>query len=146
MIDTSLITILDFSFRKNSGHVSPFRSSDWIRKNSPAFAPRSHRTTTRSRLAVLPVGYADGYDRALSNLAYVLIKGRRAPVRGRVCMNMIVVDVTDIPGVRPEDEAVLLGAQGSDTVTAEEFAGWIGTINYEAVTRVNPMIERVIVA
>jgi len=67
------------------------------------------RTTRPSRLAVIPIGYYDGYDRGLSNVGHILVRGRRAPVRGRVCMNMTIVDVTDIPGAGLEDEAVLIG-------------------------------------
>lgn len=105
----------------------------------------TYRTTRRSRLAVLPVGYYDGYDRRLSNTAHVLIRGRRAPIRGRVCMNLCVADVTDIPGARVEDEAVLLGSQGRERITAEQLAAWIGTINYEVVTRINPLLPRLVV-
>jgi len=103
---------------------------------------RTFRTTHPSRLAVLPVGYYDGYDRKLSNLAYVLVGGRRAPVRGRICMNMTLVDVTDVPEARTGDEAVLLGAQGDDAVTAEQFAAWADTINYEVTTRIAESIPR----
>lgn len=105
----------------------------------------SFRTTRKSRLAVLPVGYYDGYDRKLSNTAHVLIRGRRAPIRGRVCMNLCVADVTDVPRARIEDEVVLLGSQGRERISAEQLAAWIGTINYEAVTRINPMLPRVVV-
>jgi len=100
--------------------------------------------TQDTRLAVLPVGYYDGYDRRLSSIGYVLIHGRRAPVRGRVCMNMIMVDVTNIPEAALEDEAVLLGRQGSDSVSAETLAGKIGTINYEVVARINPSLPRIV--
>jgi alanine racemase len=101
--------------------------------------------TQDTRLAVLPVGYYDGYDRKLSSIGYVLIRGRRAPVRGRVCMNMIMVDVTNIPEARVEDEVVLLGRQGDDSVSAEVLAGKIGTINYEVVSRINPTLPRIVV-
>lgn len=100
-------------------------------------------TTHPTRLAVLPVGYYDGYDRGMSNLAHVLIRGRRAPVRGRVCMNMIMVDVTDVPGVALEDEVVLLGRQADQTITAEHLADWAQTINYEVVTRIAEHVPRV---
>jgi alanine racemase len=103
------------------------------------------RTSRRTRIAVLPVGYYDGYDRKLSNTAYVLIKGKRAPIRGRVCMNLCMADITDIPGVKPEDEVVLLGKQGKEQVSAEQLAQWIGTINYEVVTRINPALPRIVV-
>jgi len=69
----------------------------------------SYQTTSPSRLAVLPVGYYDGYDRRLSNVAYALVRGQRAPVRGRVAMNMTMIDVTDVPGLQSSDPVVLLG-------------------------------------
>ncbi|MEZ4387345.1 MAG: alanine racemase [Candidatus Krumholzibacteriia bacterium] len=87
-----------------------------------------------SRIAVLPVGYADGYPRALSGRAHVLLGGRRAPVRGRICMNLCMVDVTHVPEVEAGAEAVLLGAQGDDRITAEQLADWLGTIAYEVLT------------
>jgi alanine racemase len=90
-------------------------------------------TSRPSRLAILPLGYNDGYLRALSNRAEVLVRGRRAPQRGRVCMNVTIVDVTDIPGVCPGDEVTLLGAQQGERISAEEVAGWMGTINYEVL-------------
>jgi len=105
----------------------------------------SYRTTRRSRLAVLPVGYWDGYDRGLSNIGRVLVRGQEAPVRGRVCMNMTMVDVTDIPGVGLEDEVVLLGAQGRAQVSAEDLAHLLGSIPYEVLTRINPTRPRVVI-
>ncbi len=102
-------------------------------------------TTTRpSVIAVVPVGYYEGYDRGLSNLSHVLVRGRRAPVRGRVCMNMMMVEVTDIPGVCLGDEVVLLGAQGGERVSAEQLAGWAGTINYEVVARIAGHLPRIV--
>ena len=103
------------------------------------------RTTRPSRIAVLPVGYYEGYDRGLSGVAHVLVRGKRAPVRGRVCMNMCMVDVTDVPGVQPDDEVVLLGSQGDERVSAEQLAAWCGTISYEIVSRVHPALPRVVV-
>jgi len=105
----------------------------------------TYRTTRPSRIAVLPVGYHEGYDRGLSGVAHVLIRGRRAPVRGRVCMNMCMVDVTDIPEVGLEDEAVLLGTQGEERISAEQVAAWCGTIAYEIVSRIHPSLPRVVV-
>ena len=101
----------------------------------------SYKTTRDTRVAIIPIGYYDGYDRHLSNSSYVLIRGHRAKLLGRVCMNIIMVDVTDIPDIELEDEVTLLG----DEITAEMFAGWIGTINYEVTTRVNERIPRVVV-
>jgi alanine racemase len=105
----------------------------------------TYRTTRRSRLAVIPVGYYDGYDRGLSNAGHVLVRGRRAPIRGRVCMNMTIVDVTDIPDAVLEDEAVLIGRQGDELITADMLAGYCGTIHYEIVSRIHPEIPRVLV-
>lgn len=105
----------------------------------------TYRTTRPTRLAVIPVGYYDGYDRSLSNAAYVLIRGKRAPVRGRVCMNFFMVDVTDIPGVKLEDQVTLIGKDGRDKITADQLATLAGTINYEIVSRINPSIPRVVV-
>jgi alanine racemase len=105
----------------------------------------SYITTRESRIAMLPIGYYDGYGRSLSNRGQVLLHGRRAPVCGRVSMNLITVDVTDIPAVQPGDEVVLIGQQGTATVSAEEMAAWLGTIHYEVTTRINPLIPRVVV-
>jgi len=105
----------------------------------------TYQTTRRSRLAILPIGYADGYSRRLSNQSYVLVGGRRAPVRGRVCMNLTMVDVTDVPGAALEDEVVLIGRQGEGRVTAGQLAGWIGTIHYEVVARIHPELPRLVV-
>lgn len=117
-------------------------------KKIPAGTPVSYGLTERvsrdSRVAVVPVGYYDGYDRKLSSVGNVLICGRRCKVLGRVCMNMMVVDVTDAPEAKLEDEVVLLGAQGGEKISAEELAQKIGTINYEVVTRINPLLPRVI--
>jgi alanine racemase len=113
---------------------------------------RTFRTVRETRVAVLPVGYADGYDRGLSNVAKVLIGGQRAAVVGRVAMNMTMIDVTDAPGVRAGDEVVLLGSQAApdggegDRISAEELAGWVGTIHYEVVTRIAERLERRVVA
>ncbi len=101
------------------------------------------RTTRDSRIAVLPVGYYEGYPRALSGVAHVLIDGRRAPLIGRICMNLCMVDVTDVPRVELEDEVVLLGKQGEDSIPVERLAGWAGTIPYEIFARIHPGLPRV---
>ena len=105
----------------------------------------SFRATRETILAVLPLGYFDGYSRAFSNMSHVIIKGQRAPVRGRVAMNFVMTDVTDIPEVQVEDEAVLLGKDGVETITADDLAAWAGTINYEIVTCINPLLPRILV-
>jgi alanine racemase len=119
-------------------------------KKVPANAAIGYGGTYRPRydsvIAVLPVGYYDGYDRKLSNIGHVLIGGKRAPVRGRVCMNILMVDVTGMPEVCLEDEVVLLGRQGDENVSAEQIARWVDTINYEVTTRINERLPRVVVS
>lgn len=105
----------------------------------------TYKTTRRTKLAVLPVGYADGYDRAFGNRAHVLVHRKRAPVIGRVCMNHCMIDVTDIPKTALEDEVVLLGKSEDESITAEKLAEWAGTINYEVVSRISPLLERRVV-
>lgn len=105
----------------------------------------TYRATRPIRVAVLPVGYADGYDRKLGNAAYVLIRGKRAPVIGRVCMNLTMVDISDIPHAGLEEEVVLLGQDGEERVSVETMAEWAGTINYEIVTRISPLFPRRVV-
>ena len=104
----------------------------------------THRTTRNSRIAVLPVGYADGYRRTLGNSGWVLVKGKRAPVLGRVCMNLCMVDVTDIPGLRLEDEVVLLGRSEDEEISAELMGQWMNTINYEVVTGISSYLPRLV--
>jgi alanine racemase len=103
------------------------------------------RATRGTRIAVLPVGYFEGYDRRLSGVAHVLVHGKRAPVRGRVCMNMTMVDVTDVPDAALEDEVVLVGRQGEERISAEQMASWCGTISYEIVSRIHTSLPRVVV-
>ncbi|KKP38204.1 MAG: alanine racemase, alanine racemase [Candidatus Peregrinibacteria bacterium GW2011_GWF2_33_10] len=105
----------------------------------------TYKTTRKTKMAVLPIGYYDGYDRKLSNKGCVLIKGKRAKILGRICMNVTMVDITDIKNVKLEDEAVLLGKQGTDEIPAEEMASWANTINYEITTRINERIRRIVV-
>lgn len=105
----------------------------------------TERVSRPTTIAVLPVGYWDGYDRGLSSIGTVLINGTRCKVIGRICMNIMMVDATDVSEVKAGNEAVLLGKQGGEEITADEIAGKIGTINYEVVTRINPLIQRTIV-
>ena len=104
---------------------------------------RTYTATRPSRIAVLPIGYADGYNRRLSNQAAVLIHGKRAPVVGRVCMDMTMVDVTNIPGVQPGDNAILIGRQGEEHITAQELADLQGTIPYEVLCAIGSRVPRV---
>jgi alanine racemase len=96
------------------------------------------------RVAVLPIGYYDGYDRKLSNSARVLVRGQFAPVIGRIAMNMTMIDVTDIDS-QNDDEVVLIGHQGSHDIRVEELAEKCGTIAYEFLSRINPLLPRVVI-
>jgi alanine racemase len=115
----------------------------WLERDTKVGYGCTFETQRRTRVAILPVGYAEGYDRHLSNCGEVLLNGRRARVLGRVCMNLTVVDVTDIEGVEPGSVATLLGEDGGARITAEEWAAKIGTIQYEVVTRIPTSIPRV---
>ncbi len=104
---------------------------------------RTFVTAAPTTVALVPVGYGDGYHRILSNRGSVLILGQRAPIRGRVCMDQFVVDVSHIAGVRQDDEVVLIGHQGDGHIRAEEVARLAGTINYEVTTSLLPRVARV---
>ena len=103
---------------------------------------RTYITTRPTPVALVPVGYGDGYHRLASNRGAVLIRGRRAPILGRVCMDQLVVDVSDIPDAAQDDEVVLIGRQEDEEITAEEVAGWFETINYEVTTSLLPRVAR----
>ena len=100
---------------------------------------RAARTT---RIALLPVGYADGYNRLLSNRGEVLLRGRRAPIAGRVTMDQTMIDVTDIPDAAAGDEVILMGEQGSDRITADDLATHTGTIAYEVLCAIGQRVPR----
>ena len=91
----------------------------------------------------VPVGYADGYRRGISGKGCVLVRGKRAPILGRVCMDQMMVDVTDIPGAQAGDEVVLLGRQGDERIDAEEMAAWLDTISYEVLCSPSRRVPRV---
>jgi alanine racemase len=101
-------------------------------------------TPRETRIGIVPQGYADGYDRGLSNCGEVLIHGHRCPVLGRIAMNMFAVDLSRVPEACAEDEVVLLGQQGTERISAEEIAVRLGTINYEIVTRISALLPRVL--
>lgn len=102
-------------------------------------------TKKPTKIAVIPQGYSDGYDRGLSNCGTVLINEKFCPVLGRIAMNMFVVDVSHLQEVKVEDEVVLLGKQGKNQISAEEIAAKLGTINYEITTRISPLLKRIII-
>ena len=102
-------------------------------------------TPKETKIAVIPQGYFDGFDRGLSNKGEVLIRGKRCRILGRVAMNMSVVNVSHLKEVKEEDEVVILGSQNKENIGAEEIAEKIDTINYEITTRINPLLPRVVV-
>jgi alanine racemase len=102
----------------------------------------TYRTQGTETIAVIPVGYADGFRRSPQHWGEVLVRGQRAPIVGRICMDQTMVDVTHIAGVRQGDEAVLIGRQGNDSITAEEVAAKLGTINYEVVSAILARVPR----
>ena len=104
---------------------------------------RTFRTDRVTRVATVTCGYADGYHRAASGKAQVLIHGKRAPILGRICMDQMMADITGIDGVQPEDEAVLIGTDGDESITAEDLAKWSGTISYEILVDAANRVERV---
>jgi alanine racemase len=105
----------------------------------------TYRTRGSERIAVLPVGYADGLRRSPRTWREVLVRGQRAPVVGRVSMEKTAINVSHIAGAQAGDEVVLLGKQGDDEISAEEISAWIGSINYEVVTSIAPRVPRTFV-
>ncbi|MBP2651128.1 MAG: alanine racemase [Firmicutes bacterium] len=103
----------------------------------------TYHTTRQTYLATLPIGYADGYSRLLSNKAHVLIGGKKRPVVGRVCMDQIIVDLGPTCDAAIGDEAVLFGRQGDAEITVTELADLVGTINYELVCAISSRVPRV---
>ena len=118
-------------------------------KSVPTGTPISYGSTWTaprpSRIATLPVGYADGWSRLLSNRGAVLVRGRKAPIVGRVCMDLCMVDVTDIPGVEVGDEVVLIGRQGTEVQHAHQLAALESTIAYDVLCAIGARVPRVVV-
>jgi len=104
----------------------------------------TYKTFDNSKIIVVPVGYYDGYDRKLSNISTLIVKGVKAPLRGRVCMNMLMAEVTHIKEVSCGDSVILIGREGDEKVTADDLAELSGSINYEVVSRINPLIPRMV--
>ncbi len=103
----------------------------------------TYRTRGQQKIATIPVGYGDGYPRSLSNKGYVLIRGRKAPICGRICMDQFMVDVTDIPGAALGDEVVLVGKSGEEQITLEEIGSLSGRFHYEFACDLGKRIPRV---
>lgn len=104
---------------------------------------RTYRTSETKRIATITCGYADGYHRLAGERAEVLIRGKRAKIVGRICMDQMMADITGIPEAAPEDEVVLMGQDGTEIITAEDIAAWSGTISYEILLSVGSRVERV---
>lgn len=104
---------------------------------------RTYKVQKDMKIATIPTGYADGYNRGLSNKGYVLIGGKRAPIVGRICMDQFMVDVTDVQDVKAYDEVVLIGKSGDEMLTADDMAQLLGTIGYEVVCDVGKRVQRV---
>ncbi len=104
----------------------------------------TYQTRDKQCIAVIPVGYADGFRRGPRHWGEVLVRGQRAPIVGRVCMDQTMIDVTAIPDVRQGDEVVLIGEQGGERITAEDVAQRLGTINYEVVSEILARVPRVV--
>jgi alanine racemase len=121
----------------------------FLLKKLPAGTPvsygRTFVTMRESLIATIPIGYADGYSRSLSNCGEALVRGVRVPVAGRVCMDMTMLDVTDVPGVREGDEVVLIGSSGSEKIAATDLAAKIGTIPYEVLCGISTRVPRIAV-
>jgi alanine racemase len=103
----------------------------------------TYKVEVESRIGVVPVGYGDGYRREMGGRAWVLVRGRRCPVRGRICMNLIMIDVSHVPDVAAGEEVVLLGEQNGEVLSAETLADWAGSIHYEVLAGLSPEIPRV---
>ncbi len=116
--------------------IKAVRSSEYIGYGC------SYKATRDMKIGILPIGYSNGYLRAFSNRSYVIVKGRRAPVVGRVCMNMTMIDITDIQGVNILDDVLLIGGGSNDNISVEDLASMAGTINYEILTLIDQSAPR----
>ncbi len=106
---------------------------------------RIYTTSRETIVATLPIGYADGFSRSLSNMGQVIVRGMRVPVIGRVCMDMIMADVTDAAGAAVGDEVTIIGGTGGIGISADDIARWTGTISYEVLCRIGDRVDRVYV-
>lgn len=124
------------SLRSCIAQIRTIPTGSTVSYNATFVAPRP------TRVAVLPIGYADGFSRRLSNRGEVLVQGRRAKVIGIVCMDMVMIDVTEIPEASVGDEVMMIGRQGNDQITAADLAEWTGTIAYETLCAIGPRVPR----
>lgn len=115
-----------------------------VKRGTPVSYGLTERMPRTGRLAVLGAGYWDGIDRGLSSKGCALVRGQRCKIIGRICMNMCMIDVTDVKSAKAEDEVILIGESGHERITAEAVADKIDTIGYEVVTRINPLAPRIV--
>ncbi len=128
------------SLKSHVVYIKQVNESDQISYGGTYVAPGPRK------IATIPIGYGDGYPRMLSNRADVLIRGKRAPICGRVCMDQFMADVTDIPGVSEYDQVTLIGSDGDETITMDELGGISGRFNYELACDIGKRIPRVYVS
>ena len=122
--------------------VSHVAHVKWVEAGTPVSYGGTYVTDRRTKLATIPVGYGDGYPRSLSNKGYVLIKGQKAPIRGRVCMDQMMVDVTEIDDVAYEDQVILVGRDGEEELPVEVLSDLSGRFNYEFVCDIGKRVPR----
>ena len=103
----------------------------------------SYQTKKPTTIATVPIGYADGFNRLLSSRGHMLLHGQRAPIVGRICMDLTMLDVGALSNVELEDEVVIFGSQGGEFISADELASSLNTINYEIVTSITDRVPRV---
>ena len=115
-----------------------------VSAGTPVSYGRTFVTKRKSLIATIPIGYADGYSRALSNRGEAIVRGRRVPVAGRVCMDMTMLDVTDVPDAAEGDEVMLIGAAGGERITAADIAAKTGTIAYEVLCGISGRVPRIV--
>lgn len=151
MVRVGLFTYGVWPCEAPTGQESPESVVSWVTnivliRDMPGGASVSYRRTYRApgptKIAALPIGYADGYRVSLSNRADVLVRGRRCPVRGRVTMNEMLIDVTDVPDAAVGDEVTLIGRDNNEAITVEELAEKADTIPYEILTGIGPAVTR----
>ena len=136
-VDPTLLPLQPaMSWHSHVAHVK------WLEAGRQIGYGGAYTTTKPTRVATIPVGYADGYPRCLSNKFYVLIAGQKAPILGRVCMDQLMVDVTDIPNVQTGDEVVLMGKSGEEAITAEAISAEAYSFNYEFVCGISRRVCR----
>ena len=124
------------SFRSRISHIKTVEAGTCISYG------RTYVTTRERRIATVTIGYADGYNRGLSNKGEVLVGGVRCPITGRVCMDQMMIDVTNAPGAEIGAVVTLIGTDGNETITADDVAGLCGTIGYEIVCGISKRVPR----